>query len=960
MHPSHASSYTKAHMADPHTQPLHLDTVVSQLEHHLNRLKLLQARVQTSSQHASASTSRRRKTTHDIPPDVRAELENAARSIIAEVQIVLQSLSPPLQGPQAADPSPIAISNPVIKAQIASDHTAQAPNSKRKAKRKPTKLRSQLEPPNKTDEEDDDESDEDLEDELSEDSDQEVEDEEDDPEEDQDGEQEGDQDGNPEQDQDGNPEQDQDENGEEDQDENGEEDQDGNREENQEGEVEILRADEPDIHPIHAVSTATDGTCDQSGLGLYTVPTLERFAYEDHVQRTGMCHLLVSDFSLKNLDSDLSHVPGTNHTTAPFRCNTATFSQPGIVIVSSNQPTPPDVSRPAFTDTPRVESSHDDIEGIFETYCTPKVRAGLPHWYLVGPIIEVLGERHRDLDLLSPGPYMQQLLHTTIEGISTTYIYASYSQGQTATAMHIEDCHWGSVNLVLCGPPNLWLSVEPTSNNKLEAGLRTLFPGMKECSQSGRYLSILIAPSLLEKLGVKYHIKACHSGELIFTTRATYHQIINMGPNMAALINFMDSKTPAFPEDYVFCTKSKCGVLHSMNKTHFRPTKHYSPELAPESPPKRKSRTVTTLDLVQAQGYSLGLGDYLLPGLVRKSPPALLVSIISHQAVTRLVQLLLAQSLDCNTFGISAVGVSSSTPTLVCQAASYRCATRTSLRFAKLSLLRERANKYAYVDLLEKRRGEAGKLDSELVIEILREQGIVSTYDTRQAFIHDCSTSRKWLSLCSILRPGLLALLPLQSTPPYHLDKTTLTEMTEANITEFNELVRDLMKDLKNKKTLEHLCAIADGLVKRIIRGTHFQFDLAKTGNNEAHFEYQCERVDGAICQIPEEGDFDLEDSLESLALRPYLMQSKPAKTSAVNPIMITETGTACSQEVERCMCVQSLRLNLYRILPSTMDRERSVLSRAAFRDGEFIGELTGLLHDMGHNDCSGTFFNLY
>jgi hypothetical protein len=678
------------------------------------------------------------------------------------------------------------------------------------------------------------------------------------------------------------------------------------------------------------------------------------------VQRTGMCHLLVSDFSLKNLDFDLSHVPGTNHTTAPFRCNTATFSQPGIVIVSSNQPTPPDVSRPAFTDTPRIEFSHDDIEGIFETYCTHTVRAGLPHWYLVGSIIEVLGERHHDLDLFSPGPYMQQLLHTTIEGVSTTYIYASYSQGQTATAMHVDDCHWGSVNLVLCGPPNLWLSVEPASNNKLEAGLRTLFPVIKECLQSVRHLSILLAPSLLEKLGVKYHIKACYPGELMFTTRAPYHQIINMGPNMAASINFMDSKTPAFPEDYVFCTKSKCGVLHSMNKTYFRPTKRCSPELAPESRPKRKCRTATTLDLVQAQGYSLGLGDYLLPGLVRKSPAALLVSIISQQAVTRLVQLLLAQSLDCNTFGISAAGVSSSTPTLVRQAAAYRCATRTSLRSAKLSLLRERANKYAYVDLLEKRRGEAGKLDSELVIEILREQGIVSTYNTRQAFIHDCSTGRKWFSLCSILRPGLLALLPLQSTPPYHLSKTTLTKMTDANITEFNELVRDFMKDLKNKKTLEHLCAIADGLVKRIMRGTHFQFDLAKTGNNEAHFEHQCEWVDGTICQIPEEGDFDLEDSLESLALRPYLMQSKPAKTSAVNPTMISETGTACSQGVEGCMCVQSLRLNLYRILPSTMDRDRSVLSRAAFRDGEFIGELTGLLHDMGHNDCSGTFFNLY
>jgi hypothetical protein len=128
------------------------------------------------------------------------------------------------------------------------------------------------------------------------------------------------------------------------------------------------------------------------------------------------------------------------------------------------------------------------------------------------------------------------------------------------------------------------------------------------------------------------------------------------------------------------------------------------------------------------------------------------------------------------------------------------------------------------------------------------------------------------LPLCRILGPGLLALLSLQSGSPYYLSVSTFTKIIEANIREFDHLVTEFIRISKHKETLQRLCATADGLVRRIIQDTHFQFGLIESSYIEADFEYHCEWVDGTIRQPPENGDLDLEDMLISLTLRPYLI----------------------------------------------------------------------------------------
>jgi hypothetical protein len=901
-----------------HSPFLNVDAVVSILEGLLKRLKHLQKQNGSrSSQRASTTTS---------TTDVRLQLATAARSIITEVQTVLKSLDLPhsLQDVDAIPDVPPSLRRSGRQQSTREEQQPEAYGYNTERKPKKRRLRSAR----KDASTEVDGEDEDGEDTNSEDANSEV----------TNGEN---------------------ANSEDVQQKNAKANDVASKDYDKPGNVTLpLGTDQPDTY---AVPSALDGTCQSLDLGSYTVPTLEKFVYDDKVQRTGMGHLCVSDFSLQAFDLDLSRIQDPNSTTAQFKCNKSSWSAPGVMTISSEDVLPPNQPRPTFTNTSRAEYSGSQLEQIFESYCTPGTPSR-PHCYLIGSAEEVFGERFRNFDILTPGPHMQQALRddTIIEGVNTTYIYASVSQDQTATAMHYEDCQWGSVNLVLSGAPKLWLSIEPAYTKQFEDGLRDIYSSMTPCSQQVRHLSALFAPSFLQRLGVKYNITACSSGELIFTTGATYHQVINTGPNIAAAVNFMDRNTPICPPDYVFCSMARCKTTDSMAAKHLRTTKRSPPEEMTSEICKRNRQSTTTYELSQLQHFSLKLGEDLLSALVPKSPAAILASILSKQAFIRLVRLLSAQRLE-HYHELYSFADQTHSSNFARQAAAYHCVAKTSLEHADLCLLRARVNTYAYVRLIEQKKGDAERLDSTEVSKILAEQKIDDTLKTRQTFKHDFSTRRKWLSLCRILGPGLLALLPLQSGPPYHLSASTFMKITETNIAEFNHLVTEVMRTSKHKETLQHLCSIADGLVRRIIQDTHFRFGLIEPSCNEANFEYHCEWLDGTICQPPENGDLDLEHTLASLKPRPYLSQSQPAKElyhtsqqSPTNPTLIPDASLACKQATEGCACLDPSRLNLCRI--SICPPEILIRSCAVFSAEEAIGELTGLLHKTEHKDCSGTY----
>jgi hypothetical protein len=901
-----------------------IDAMVLAVEDYLKQLKHVRTQVQNNSQPSSATTSRRRKKiTPEITEDIRSALATQVQSVIERAQTILVSLSPPPLNANTAQPNPTGDRSP-----IAHDRTAR--NDKKSAQElssRPGSTKNRRTPVTKrvqfsqgrrhsedtNEEEDAEETAQDLRMNANE----------------KDAAADGD---------------------------SGTSLAQGHNESSS-----ILppsAIDQPENHSTRAVSIVPDGICELSDLGLYTVPTLEKHIAQDGVQRTGICHLRVSDFSLKNSNLDVHHIQDANRTTTRLKYNTVSLDRPGIMKIYSDSAVPPTVPCSTFTQTPRVEYTHSELEAIYESFCNAN-STSTPQWYVIGPSKEVLGEQYRDFNLLSPGPYLQQCLTTVIEGVNSTYVYASYSQGQTATAMHYEDCHWGSINLMLYGAPKLWLSVEPADNKALEDGLRKLFPeSTYTCSQRVRHLDVLLAPSVLRQLGVKYHVKACYPGELIFTTQATYHQIINMGANVATAINFMDSKTPPYPMDYIFCSSRICGVTESIGLHHFRSNKRSRrEEIAFQSLPRKKScQSAPLLDLVQLQHYSLGLGEQLFHELERKSPANILVSILSKQTVRRLSRLLYAQRLEhYNEFKSPTAETSLSTPTR--QAAAHHRAAKSSLEHADLSLLHERVNTHAYVQLIEIQKGHRETLGSELITEILTEQKVPSTPDTRRAFIRDLSTGRKWLSLCKVLGPGLLALLPLRSEDPYRLSSSALLKMSDTEITAFNNLVTGLMTESRYKKTLEILCAIANGLVERIAYSALFQYGLVDPSNMEEDLGYDAKWLTSTTRLLSKDQGFDLQATLSSLRPHPYLSQNKPANRQT-DPTLTPEASAPCSQAIptQRCMCVRLLRLDQCRTHIQPMDRQTSVRSCVALNAGESIGELTGMLYHTDHKHCSGTF----
>ncbi|KAA8611965.1 JmjC domain-containing histone demethylation protein 3D [Pyrenophora tritici-repentis] len=671
--------------------------------------------------------------------------------------------------------------------------------------------------------------------------------------------------------------------------------------------------------------------CDLTDLGLYTVPTLEKFTSLPDVHRTGMCHLSIQDFSMQNLDFDAGIVQDARRTTTQLKYNTACLKRPGVMAISSSYSGRPLTPFTTFTDAPRGHYSDEQLEEIFESFCRDTT-SGKPQWYLIGSSKEVLGEQCRYSDLLTAGPYLQQALTQTIDGVNTSYIYASYATGRTATAMHYEDCAWFSVNLMLCGAPKIWLSIEPTSNEKFEAGLGALFPGqLTTCSQRIRHLSVLVAPSVLKSLGVKYHIKACYPGELIFTTPAAYHQIINMGANLAEAVNFMDRNISPYPQNYNFCTSKICGFTDSPGPHHFRASKRPWLGEQTETPPGKRRRDGPARLELRTEHYS---------EFASATPP-----LDNHD-----------QDILYHT-------------------AAYHSAAKVSCQQADLPLLRVRANTFAYVSCLESLKGGAAKFSSEIITRILRLQNTPNTPDARRTLVHNFSTSKKWRSLCESHGPGLLALLPLQSEAPYFLCTSSLLKMNDADIKHFNDLLEQCMKEGEFKEILQSLCAIANGLVKRVLSDTSFQYGFEDPNNLPAdfehpHFEYRSEWFNSTTPVLSENDDLDLKNTLSLLRPQAYLAQSQPASTlsrklhrlkATVDVTLMPNASASCIDAAasRHCPCMPP-RLGFYRLSATSSDKLPIVESRVPYGPEDYIGELTGLLHSADHSDCSGTFCALY
>ncbi|KAF1976453.1 hypothetical protein BU23DRAFT_551400, partial [Bimuria novae-zelandiae CBS 107.79] len=136
--------------------------------------------------------------------------------------------------------------------------------------------------------------------------------------------------------------------------------------------------------------------------------------------------------------------------------------------------------------------------------------------------------------------------------MSPEYVPLYISQcGRTPATLHVEDGNLGS----------LWLFIPECEKTNIERRMKELYgPGRVPCLQEIRHYNAIISLALLEEWDITYYLDYCLPGEMIVTRQNTYHQVLNMGPNIAESVNIEFNNTPDMPAGYVWCERGS-GLL---------------------------------------------------------------------------------------------------------------------------------------------------------------------------------------------------------------------------------------------------------------------------------------------------------------------------------------------------------------------------------------------------------------
>ncbi|KAI1875904.1 uncharacterized protein JN550_001400 [Neoarthrinium moseri] len=154
------------------------------------------------------------------------------------------------------------------------------------------------------------------------------------------------------------------------------------------------------------------------------------------------------------------------------------------------------------------------------------------------------------------------------EGVTTPYWYLSGTTG-TPAPLHFEDFGYLSISYVVAGAAKIWLVIPPDQRQKLEAALALDRRLSFECSQDIRHEGVLVSPSYLESHGIDYSIEVCEMGYALITMPFAYHQVANLGPNLAEAVNFKLDSLPSVPSDYIHCKSGKRCGKHPVNRACF-------------------------------------------------------------------------------------------------------------------------------------------------------------------------------------------------------------------------------------------------------------------------------------------------------------------------------------------------------------------------------------------------------
>ncbi|KAM7205646.1 hypothetical protein V8F33_000972 [Rhypophila sp. PSN 637] len=278
----------------------------------------------------------------------------------------------------------------------------------------------------------------------------------------------------------------------------------------------------------------------------------------------------------------VSNLPPLNieHMERPTRDHAQSFrykaDQFGLIKVDTGRKPKFSEPRLPFPSSAKLDWTFEEQRELWNTTAKNPPKGHRP--YIIGnPLFD-------DIEL-SPGEKLRQRGEGVLEGINTQYVYFNLT-GKTITTMHREDAHVRSENILRSGENKFWCFVKPSSTAKLEEAMHRAYPEMRNCSQAVRHLSRHIPPAQLDEWGVEYTLDYCVPGQAVVTEPATYHQVLNLGPNYAVAINLEYMSSPDMPPNYRFCDKA-CPDKFAISAKDFQIRR---PPTPPEEEPAEKTK----------------------------------------------------------------------------------------------------------------------------------------------------------------------------------------------------------------------------------------------------------------------------------------------------------------------------------------------------------------------------------
>ncbi|KAH0438426.1 JmjC domain-containing histone demethylation protein [Colletotrichum camelliae] len=333
---------------------------------------------------------------------------------------------------------------------------------------------------------------------------------------------------------------------------------------NSKGELLLRLSLLPDVVPkLWAAFSQDIPTCRLADLGGSTSDTLAILCRDQAVTLKGFAKVKVVDYHGPN-DNFITIVPKANgNMVFHYSATYSPVNQDGSIQILFNAK--------AFRQSIKVQLHNDysvDENTVFSS--TSEKPSSACDYYLGD--WESVQDSNQLHTYLTCGPHLEHLLEPKrhYPGITTPYFYLA-KDGGTCTPMHIEDAGLPSVNMVRWGSPKVWLIIEPGSSRRFEelvaskatsrktSGHRQALYGRNTCSQFIRHSNILFSRETLNDWGIKYSIAVCKPGELIVTLPYTYHQVVNLGTNLAESTNVLWSGIDLELTKYSFCSKRRCG-----------------------------------------------------------------------------------------------------------------------------------------------------------------------------------------------------------------------------------------------------------------------------------------------------------------------------------------------------------------------------------------------------------------